>query len=78
MVLGTKVPRCNFCVPWKIDGNESTMFVFFCTLPDDTEMDVRALDRIMHEIDFAAVDRPHVSVRQSVALLLLSARALVR
>jgi hypothetical protein len=24
------------------------MFVFFCTLPDDTEMDVRALDRIMH------------------------------
>jgi len=54
------------------------MFVFFCTLPDDTEMDVRALDRIMHEIDFAAVDRPHVSVRQSVALLLLSARALVR
>ena len=51
---------------------------YFCTLADDTEMDVRALDRIMHEIDFAAVDRPHVSVRQSVALLLLCARALVR
>jgi len=50
----------------------------FVPWPMTPKMDVRALDRIMHEIDFAAVDRPHVSVRQSVALLLLCARALVR